>query len=90
MWASNTTSFSIFDVEKNNQSMLKYDGFVNNMWMIAELTWKGSFGRDGMIVGFTTTSAISVYLQRCEFESRSWRDVLDTILDTILYDKVCQ
>jgi hypothetical protein len=28
-------------LSKNNQSMLIYDGFVNNMWMMAELTWKG-------------------------------------------------
>jgi len=40
-----------------------------------------------MVVTFTTTYGISVYHhQRCEFESRSWRDVLDTTL----CDKVCQ
>ena len=44
-------------------------------------------GRDRMIVGYTTTYAISVYHhKRCEFESRLWRDVLDTTL----CDKVCQ
>ena len=44
-------------------------------------------GRDRMIVGFTTTYAISVYHHlRCEFESRSWLGVLDTKL----CDKVCQ
>jgi len=43
-------------------------------------------GRDGMVVGFTTTCAISAHHhQRCEFESRSWRD----ILDATLCDKVC-
>ena len=32
-------------------------------------------------VGFTTTYAISVYLHSCyEFESSSWRGVLNTIL----------
>ena len=44
-------------------------------------------GRDRMVVGFTTTFAISAYHHKnCEFEPRSWRDVLDTTL----CDKVCQ
>ena len=45
-------------------------------------------GRRGyMVVGFTTTHAISAYHHlRCEFESYSWRGVLDTAL----CDKVCQ
>ncbi len=38
-------------------------------------------GRDRMLVGFTTTCAISAYYhERCEFESRSWRGVLDTTM----------
>ena len=42
----------------------------------------------GMVVGFTTTCAISAYHhQRCEFDSRSWRDVFDTTLcDKFVYD----
>jgi hypothetical protein len=41
----------------------------------------GSSDRDRLVVGFTTTCAISTYLQeRCEFEPCSWRDVLDTTL----------
>ena len=40
----------------------------------------GSRGRDRMVVGFTTTCAISG-----EFESRSWRDVLNTtVCDKVL------
>ena len=40
----------------------------------------GRHGRDRMVVGFTTTYAISAYHhQSCEFESRSMRGVLDTI-----------
>jgi hypothetical protein len=40
-----------------------------------------------MVVGFTTTCAIGVYHhESCEFESRSYRGVLDTIL----CGKVCQ
>jgi len=43
-------------------------------------------GPDHMVVGFTTTYAISAYhCQRCEFESRS-----KGVLDTTLCDKVCQ
>ena len=44
---------------------------------------------DRILFGFTTTCGIRAYhhvRQRCEFESRSWRDVLDTTL----CDKVCQ
>ena len=37
--------------------------------------------RSRMIVEFTTTRAIGAYIYyRCELESRSWRDVLDTTL----------
>ena len=43
-------------------------------------------GRDGMVVGFITTYAISAYHHiSCEFEPRSWRGVLDTTL----CDKIC-
>jgi hypothetical protein len=48
---------------------------------------KGRCGRDCMVVGFTTTYAISVFgHKRCEFESCLWRSVFDTTL----CDKVCQ
>ena len=41
----------------------------------------GLRGRDHMVVGFTTTCAISAYNhQHCEFESHSWRGVLNTTL----------
>jgi len=48
-----------------------------------------SFGRrrDGMVVGFTTTCAISAYhYLSCELEFRSWQGVLDTAL----CNKVCK
>jgi hypothetical protein len=48
---------------------------------------RGRRDRNRMIVEFTTTYAVSAYhLYSCEFESRSWRDVLDTTLS----DKVSQ
>ena len=48
---------------------------------------RGRRGRVRMVVGFTTTYAISAYHhERCEFKPRSWRGVLDTIL----CDKVCR
>ena len=38
--------------------------------------WIGCRGRDRMVVGFTTTCAISAYHHKsCEFEYRSWLDV---------------
>jgi len=44
-------------------------------------------GRDRMVVGFTTASAISAYHHfNCEFQPCSWRGVLDTTL----CGKVCQ
>jgi hypothetical protein len=44
-------------------------------------------GRDRMVVGLTTTCAISAYHhESCEFESRTW----DGVLDVILCDQVCQ
>jgi hypothetical protein len=44
-------------------------------------------GHERMVVGFTTTCAISAHHHlSCEFESRSWRGVLDSTL----CDKVCQ
>jgi hypothetical protein len=40
-----------------------------------------------MVAGFTTYYAISAYHHHsCEFQSHSWRGVLDTTI----YDKVCQ
>ena len=40
-----------------------------------------------MVVGFTTTCAISAYHHySCEFEPHSWRSVLDTMI----CDKACQ
>ena len=43
--------------------------------------------RDRMVVGLTIINAISAYHHKsCEFESSSWRGVLDTTL----FDKVCQ
>jgi hypothetical protein len=38
-------------------------------------------GCDRMVIGFTATYEISSYhYSSCEFESRSWRSVLDTTL----------
>ena len=48
---------------------------------------RGHRGLDRMVVGFTTTYAISAYHHYSfEFEPRSWRGVLDTTL----CDQVCQ
>jgi len=60
---------------------------INSKENICSRWSRGRSGRDRMIVWFTTTCAISVYHHlTCEFESRSWRGVLDTAL----CDKVCQ
>jgi len=69
--------------------------FKKRLWKIVnkqtkQLLYKhnrGHRGRDHMVVGFTTTCAISAYHHlSCEFKSRWWRGVLDTTL----CDKACQ
>ena len=58
----------------------------NSSFVSLSLQW-GRCGHDYMVVGFTATYANCAYRhQSCEFEPRSWRGVLDTTL----YDKVCQ
>ena len=48
---------------------------------------RGCRGRDHMVVAFTTTYATSaIHHYSCEFETYSWRE----ILDTTFFDKVCQ
>jgi hypothetical protein len=48
---------------------------------------RGRRGQVCMVVGFTTTCAISAYHHlSCKFESRPW----GSVLDTTLCDKVCQ
>jgi hypothetical protein len=50
---------------------------------------RSSCGCDGMVVGFITTYVISAYHHlRCEFESRSWRGMLNKY--TTLCDQVRQ
>jgi len=76
-----------------------YNYILCNQWIYFSKIWRddklysplictwGSRGRDRMVVAFTTTCAISVYHHYCfEFESRSWRSVLETTL----CNKVCQ
>jgi hypothetical protein len=54
-------------------SILKQNWDLNIDW--------GRHGRDRMVVGFTTTCAISALHQySCEFEPRAWQGVLDTTL----------
>ena len=64
-------------------------GYLRGCSHFFYLQYAGRRGRDRMVVGFITTCtyAISAYRhQSCEFEPRSWRNVLDTTL----CDKVCQ
>jgi len=51
----------------------------------SSLFFRGSRGHDRMVVGFTTTCAISDYHHWCcEFEWCSWRGVLNTTLHDIV------
>ena len=64
-----------------------------NMWfllilwttLVFKAIW-GCRGQDSMVVGFTTTYAVSAYHHCCEFKPCSWWGVQDTPL----CDKVCQ
>ena len=50
-------------------------------------SFRDRHGRVRMVFGFTTTCTITTYHHgSCEFESRSWRGVLDTTL----CDKACR
>jgi len=63
--------------------------YVCHMWSRKCLTLleRCRRGRDGRMVGFSTTCAIGVYhYLSCEFGPRLWRGVLDTAI----YDKVRQ
>ena len=56
---------------------------INSILLIIHFIteWDGSLWRDRMVVGYTTTCAISAYHhKKCEFEPRSLRGVLDTTL----------
>ena len=75
--------------EKKPRSLpCKLNGRSLNMDLILISILGGHRGRDRMVVGFTTTCAISGYhCWSCEFEPRSWRGVLDTILcDKVVSD----
>jgi hypothetical protein len=67
-----------------NISSILFSSYRNNVWMVFTI-YGGAVVV--VIVWFITTYAIGAYHPlRCEFEPRSWRGVLDTTL----YDKVCQ
>ena len=58
--------------------------------MITSLSCSGRRGRDRMVVGFTTTCAISAYHHySCEFKPCLWRGVLDTALCDKVFAVTC-
>ena len=61
---------------RNNRIYLFCYGFLDGAVFLYRYNTRGRRGRDRMIVGFTTTCAISAYHHRCcAFESRSGRGV---------------
>ena len=59
--------------------------YIQLYWMYLDKI--GHYGRDRIVVGFTTTSVISTYQHySCEFKSHLWRGVLHTTF----CDKFCQ
>jgi hypothetical protein len=70
------TSIGILD---NTQELKSEDSTFQPKYHV-QYGLKGRGGRDRMVLGFTTTHATSDYHDySCEFEYRSWRDVLDLI-----------
>jgi len=63
----------------NSTSINKANNFMSITSLNKHNKNRGRRGRDRMVVGLTTTCAISAYSHwSCEFESHWWRDVLDT------------
>jgi hypothetical protein len=64
---------AIIDISKEYRSITGLGSF--------SIYFRGRRDRGRMVVGFTTTCAISVYHHlSCEFEPRSWRGVLYTTM----------
>jgi len=77
-------TFVLFDLLSVFYWPLYCLSFFDLRFLITSLIFRG---RNRLVVGFTTTYAISAYHHySCEVEFRSWRDVLDTTV----CDKVCQ
>ena len=85
MTVPQSSSQRISTVYKKNIKILK-DNSYNTLLILNIPSSSGNrHGGDHIVVGFTTTYTISAYHHwSCEFESCSWRDVLDTSV------KVCQ
>jgi len=67
-----------FDFSESEKNL---EDIITEYILISLYKCWGSHCRDRMVVGFTTTYAISTYHhQSCEFESRLWQSVLDTTL----------
>jgi hypothetical protein len=81
------TTFNNISVLSWQSVLLVEESRVNHHNLYTCILSRGCRGCDRMVVGITTTYAISAYHHKiCKFESRSWQGVLDTTL----HDKVCQ
>jgi len=83
-WGLNTHVRTTICILKCKASVKSLFSFI--IEIVTDKYW-GRCGRNRMVVGFTTTYAISAYHhESCEFGTCSWRGVLDTTL----CDKVFQ
>jgi hypothetical protein len=77
----------------DKQSMFEIKSDTGKLFKLCNLGWDkstkiltGRRGRDLIVVGFTTTYAVSAYHHTsCGFDSRSWRGALDTTLCDEVY-----
>jgi len=67
----NSKTTTTYHIPWNKTHTLHYTGELPTY----HTPWRGRRGRDRIVVGFTTTYAISAYQHWCGFESRSGRGV---------------
>jgi hypothetical protein len=67
--------------QKDETICLHFCRFLSKILWIQHITVSSSLRdhRNRMVVGFTTAYAIGAYHHSCEFESHSWRGLLDTV-----------
>ena len=80
-----TSFMTVYEVSIQIWWMI-FKSFLYVMLSVSLMSCGGFRGHDCMVVGFTTTCAISAYHHySCEFEPRSWRGVRDITLCDEVY-----
>jgi hypothetical protein len=87
IFTRNDTIVALISIHCNFQMVWWFMVFYPLSTIFQLIVTRSRRGRDCVVVGFTTSCAITAYHHTSfEFEPRSWRGVLDTTL----CDKVCR